>query len=114
MTPILNQHPATTCNLCQARIEDPQKTPIVGEPPAERVQRLAAEIVKHVATMHNHLLNEIGRAAQQYTTLLLFQQFTVIEPLLLADMELARKFATEQLNKGNYIHAYTIAEKARG
>lgn len=95
---IINQA-QTTCNICRHKIQaDP--IPILGEDAAAKVQRLMQGMMIHFQERHPNDLMEVIRASQHYTTLLILQQFELVDPPLVEARESARKFAEQCLNKG--------------
>jgi hypothetical protein len=95
---ILNQ-PQTKCKLCNHPIQA-DRIPILGEDAAMKVQRLMLAMMTHYQERHTNNLVEVMRASQHYTTLLILQEFELIDPPLIEAREAARKFAEECLNKG--------------
>jgi hypothetical protein len=90
--------PQTTCNLCKHKI-DAEPIPILGEDAGAKVQRLMQRIMVHYQERHPNQLLEIVRASQHYTTMLILQQFDLVDPPLIEARESARKFAEECFNK---------------
>ena len=90
----------TTCNLCKHRIEA-DRIPILGEDAGAKVQRLIQAMMNHLQQRHEAHVTELLRAGQHYTTLLILQQFDLVDPPLIEARETARTFAEEQLKKGS-------------
>jgi hypothetical protein len=91
--------PQTTCKLCNHSIQA-ERIPILGEDAEAKVQRLMQGIMIHYQSRHPQQLIEIVRASQHYTTLLVLQQFELVDPPLIEARETARKFADACLNTG--------------
>jgi hypothetical protein len=89
----------TKCKLCNHPIQG-DRIPILGEDAAMKVQRLMLAMMTHYQERHTNNLVEVMRASQHYTTLLILQQFELIDQPLIEAREAARKFAEECLNKG--------------